>query len=150
MQEAMSDELKYWVAFSRIPRIGSVRAGLLEEHFGSMADAWKASAAQLAAAGLDRSTVASIVASRNEISPEREIEALQRAGVTAYSWRDDAYPVRLKEVDDHPPVLYVRGDLKPDDEWAVAIVGTRRATPYGRQAAEHFAADLARHKVTVI
>ena len=47
-------------------------------------------------------------------------------------------------------MLYVRGELLPEDEWAVAIVGTRKATPYGRQAAEHFATDLARQRITVV
>ena len=47
-------------------------------------------------------------------------------------------------------MLYVRGELRPEDEWAVAVVGTRRATPYGRQAAEHFATDLARHHISVV
>jgi DNA processing protein len=145
-----TDELRYWVAFSRIPRIGAVRAAALESHFGSLADAWRAGAAELRAAGLDRGSVESIVTERPGISPDEEMAKLEKAGVKAYSWRDEAYPQRLKEVDDHPPVLYVRGDLLPEDEWAVAIVGTRRATPYGRQTAEEFATDFARQRITVI
>jgi DNA processing protein len=150
MTTVAPDELKYWLAFSRINRIGSVRAGLLEAHFSSMEEAWKASAAELMRAGLDRGTVQSIVSGRAGIEPDEEMERLQKSGVQAYCWKDDAYPPRLKEVDDRPPVLYVRGTLLSEDEWAVAIVGTRRATPYGRQAAEHFATDLARHKITVV
>jgi DNA processing protein len=115
-----------------------------------MEAAWTASAAQLGAAGLDRGTIASIVEARPKIDPDAEMERLRRAGVKAYAWPDAGYPVRLKEIDDRPPVLYVRGDLRPSDEWAVAIVGTRRATPYGRQAAEHFAAELAQHDITVV
>ena len=144
------DDLKYWVAFSRIQRVGAVRAGLLDDYFDNMADAWKAGAADLKAAGLDTGTVTSIVNGRPAIDPDGEIEKLRKAGVKAYSWRDEDYPARLKEVDDKPPVLYVRGELRPEDEWAVAVVGTRRATPYGRQAAEHFSTDLARHKITVV
>ena len=78
------------------------------------------------------------------------MERIEKAGIKALTWRDDSYPRRLKEVEDRPPVLYVRGELAPEDEWAVAVVGTRRATPYGRQAAEHFATDLARHRITVV
>ncbi len=150
MTTVTPDEIKYWVAFSRISRIGAVRAGRLEEHFGSMAAAWRANANDLRAAGLDQATVTSVVSSRPEIEPDVEMERLRRAGVLALCWRDDAYPARLKEIDDRPPVLYVRGELKPEDEWAIAIVGTRRATAYGRQAAEHFATDLARHKITIV
>src|SRR5690349_1376600 len=140
-----SPELKYWVAFSRIQRVGTVRTALLEGYFGSMERAWNASAGELTAAGLDRGTVTSIVETRPKISPDGEIEALHRAGVQAYAWNDPGYPSRLKEVDDRPPVLYARGELRPEDEWAVAVVGTRRATPYGRQAAEHFSTELAGH-----
>ncbi len=150
MASVSTTERKYWIAFSRISRIGSVRAGLLEAHFSSMEEAWKASAAELMAAGLDRGTVTSIITGRGAIDPDGEVEALRKANVQAYCWLDDEYPPRLKEIDDRPPVLYVRGALLPDDEWAVAVVGTRRATPYGRQAAEHFAADLARHRITVV
>jgi DNA processing protein len=78
------------------------------------------------------------------------MERLHKANIKAYCWLDDEYPARLKEIDDKPPVLYLRGTLLPDDEWALALVGTRRATPYGRQAAEHFATDLSRHRITVV
>jgi DNA processing protein len=150
MAAVSDEERKYWIAFSRITRIGSVRAALLDSHFGSMAEAWRASPAELMAAGLDRGTVNSIVNGRRDIDPDAELARLHKAGVKAYCWHDDAYPPRLREVDDKPPVLYVRGDLLPEDEWAVAVVGTRRATPYGRQAAEHFSSDLARHRITIV
>jgi len=150
MASTPRDELKYWIAFSRIPRVGAVRTGLLESHFGSMAAAWKASGGQLAAAGLDRATVASIVKERPDVSPDAELERLEKAGIRVFCWHDDGYPDRLKETDDRPPVLYVRGSLLPEDDWAVAVVGTRRATPYGRQAAEHLTTDLARHRITIV
>jgi DNA processing protein len=144
------DELKFWVAFSRIQRVGAVRAGLLEARFGSMERAWHAPGSELGAAGLDRGTVTSIVESRLKIDPDAELDRLLKAGIKAYTWNDPEYPARLKEVDDRPPVLYVRGELLPEDEWAVAVVGTRRATPYGRQAAEHFSTELAGHKITIV
>jgi DNA processing protein len=146
----ISPDLKYWVAFSRISRVGAVRMQRLESYFDSMAEAWSAGPAALRDAGLDSGTISSIVEMRPTISPDGEIEALHKANVTALCWADPAYPPRLREIEDRPPVLYVRGELLPEDEWAVAIVGTRRASPYGRQAAEHFATDLAHHKITVV
>ena len=140
----------YWVAFSRISRIGAVRAARLLAYFGNMRDAWVAGASDLRNAGLDQGTISSIVEARPNISPEQEMERLQKAAVKAYCWTDDAYPKHLLEIEDKPPVLYVRGELLPDDEWSVAIVGTRRATPYGRQVSEHFATDLASHGITVV
>jgi DNA processing protein len=150
MNARSETDLMYWVAFSLIPRIGAVRAGRLLGYFGGMAEAWRAGPRDLHDAGLDAGTVTSIVEARASISPEAEMERLEKAGVKAYCWADDGYPKHLHEIEDKPPVLYARGDLQPDDEWAVAIVGTRRATPYGRQAAEHFATDLAGQGITVV
>ena len=145
----MSDT-KYWVAFTLIPGIGRARFSLMEKHFGDLAQAWHASARDLEEAGLDRRSVDMIVARRPKISPDAEMEKLERFKVKAFTWRDDEYPFRLKEIYDLPPVLYVRGSLTQEDEWSIAVVGTRRPTYYGREMAEQIAADLARSRVTVV
>ncbi|HXG35431.1 MAG TPA: DNA-processing protein DprA [Dehalococcoidia bacterium] len=146
----ISSETGYWLAFNRIPGIGRIRFSLLEKHFGRMSEAWRASAQELAAAGLDKRAITSIVGGRPGISPEEELERLEQQGVKALTWHDPDYPRLLKEIADLPPVLYIRGELTPADDMAVAVVGTRRPTPYGRQAAEELSADLARSGVTVI
>jgi DNA processing protein len=143
-------ERSFWIAFSRVPRIGAVRAGLLQSYFGSMEAAWSAAPAELAAAGLDRATVTSVLTTRAAIDPRAETEKLEKAGIKAYTWDDDAYPRRLREIDDKPPVIYVRGELTPEDEWAVAVVGTRKASPDGRRAAEDLSTDLARQRITIV
>jgi DNA processing protein len=66
------------------------------------------------------------------------------------TWDDKLYPTRLKEIDQPPPVLYLRGELTTEDSWAVAVVGTRRVSAYGRQVAEEVASFLATNGVTVI
>jgi DNA processing protein len=143
-------ELPYWVAFGRVPQIGRARLSLLEAHFGKLEDAWKASPAGLQAAGLSGAALSALLAARDGIEPEEEIERLERLGVRALTWHDDAYPSRLKEIFDRPPLLYVRGELRAADEWSVAIVGTRRATAYGRQVAEELTEGLARNGITVV
>jgi len=145
-----TNDTQYWVAFNRIPGIGRVRSSLLEKHFGRLENAWTATPAELRAAGLDEKTAAAIVAPRPKISPGAEMERLGRYGVQAITWNDPAYPPRLKEIYDLPPVLYVRGELTEADEWALAVVGTRRPTPYGRQVAEHLATDVAAQRVTIV
>jgi len=149
MSEQRSD-LKYWVAFGRIPRIGRARVSLLEKHFGRLENAWTASAGELRAAGLDAGSISAFLATRDKVSPEGELEGLERLGIRALTWHDEAYPPRLKEIYDLPPVLYVRGQLTAADEWAVAVVGTRRGTAYGRQVAEELAGALARSSVSVV
>ena len=143
------DEIKYWVAFNRIPGVGRVRYQALLNKFGSLSEAWRADPADLRAAGLDDRTRRAIVSERPNLDPDTEMEALAKHQVRALTWDDPSYPVRLKETDDPPPVLYVRGQL-PADEWAVSVVGTRRPTPYGRQIAEEMAYKLAANRITVV
>ena len=145
-----SDELKYWVAFNRIPRIGRARFTLLRDHFGSLADAWRAGTSELKAAGLDARSTQQISTRRSTIDPDAELQRLADGAVQAVTWLDDDYPARLKEIFDLPPVLYIRGRLSPDDERSVAVVGTRKPTAYGREAAYRISADLAESGVTVV
>ena len=141
---------KYWVAFSRIPQLGTVRFRLLEGYFGSLAEAWTASLGILKAAGIDDKTACGIVSHRPGISPDEEMEKLERARVKVINWNDPTYPPRLKEISDPPPILYIRGNLLPEDERSVAVVGTRRATTYGREAAHTLTRDLAWSGVTIV
>lgn len=143
-------ELKYWVGFSLIPGIGRVRITQMENYFGSLENAWKAGSGDLRNSGLDSSTVRTITSRRPGLCLEAEMEKLESYGVGAVTWHDEGYPARLKEIYDCPPILYIRGTLLPEDERCLAVVGTRRATVYGRQIAEEIAADLARSKITIV
>jgi len=145
----MSDT-KYWVGFTLIPGVGRARFSRLEQRFGDMERAWQASAAELKAAGLDERTVQAIVARRPKISLDAEMERLERYKVKVLTWKDSVYPPRLKEIYDLPPVLYVRGDFTAQDEWSLAVVGTRRPTYYGREVTEQIASDLARNGITIV
>ena len=145
----MSD-IKYWLAFSRIPNLGTVKFRLLEGHFGSLEQAWTSDLRELRAAGIDNKTAQAVVTHRSSISPEGEMEKAEQAGVKVINWADPMYPPRLKEISDPPPVLYFRGDILPEDERSVAVVGTRKATAYGREAALALSTDLARNGITIV
>jgi len=143
-------DIKYWVGFSIIPGIGRVKLTQLESYFGSLEKAWKAAPADLKHAGLDSGSIRAITSWQPKISLEAEMEKLVRYGVKIFTYHDPEYPSRLKEIYDYPPLLYVRGSLLPEDEWCLAVVGTRRATVYGRQVTEEIVADLARSKITIV
>ncbi|MBA7471118.1 hypothetical protein ES707_06416 [subsurface metagenome] len=143
-------DIKYWVGFSLISGIGRVKFTQLENYFGNLENAWKAEPADLKRAGLDSKSVQAITSWRPQLSLEAEMEKLERYGVKVLTWHDSDYPPRLKEIYDYPPVLYVRGSLLPEDEWCLAVVGTRRATVYGRQVTEEIVADLAQSKITIV
>lgn len=144
------DELKYWVAFRRVPSIGRARFQKLLSHFGSMSEAWRASSDALSKAGLESKSVRAISAVRSKVDPDAEIERLQDSGVAAYTWEDEEYPDLLKEIYDLPPVLFVKGKLLAEDQRGVAVVGTRRATAYGREVTSRLTSDLATSGVTVV
>ena len=130
-------DLPYWIAFTLVPFVGRMRVGLLEERFGSLEAAWGASTGELRAAGLDARVVSAIAEVRPRIDPHDELERV-------LTWHDPTYPHLLREIEDLPPVLYVRGELTDDDRRSVTVVGTRTPTSYGKEAARHLAGDLAK------
>ena len=144
------NDLKYRVGFSFIPGIGRVRLGQLESHFDNLELAWKASLAELRQARLEDAAIKSIAVSRPKIDLDEEMNKLAKYDVQVLSYRDEDYPSRLKQIYDYPPIIYIRGKLEPADEWCLAVVGTRRATTYGRQVTEEIVADIARNKITIV
>ena len=145
-----ADEVKYWIGFSLIPGIGRAKFSLLENHFGDLGRAWHASINELKAAGLDAKSAESILTNRPRISLDAELEKLERYKVKAITWNDPAYPSRLKQIDDCPPLIYIRGSLSPEDECCITVVGTRRASFYGRQTTQDIVTGLVRNRVTIV
>ena len=143
-------DIKYWVGFSLISGIGRVRLAQMEKHFGNLEAAWQAAPADLKRSGLDSGSIRAITSRRPDISLDAEMEKLDRYGVKVLTFHDAEYPSRLNEIYDYPPILYVRGSLLSEDEWCLAVVGTRRATVYGRQVTEEIVTDLARNKITIV
>jgi DNA processing protein len=144
------DPKRYWIGLNLVKGIGAARMRALLEHFGSPQAAWEASPDELEAAGLSARLAEAVVQARKGQALEQAWQAVLEQGLGVLTWDDPAYPRRLKEIDQPPPVLYLRGALAEEDQWAVAIVGTRRATAYGRQAAAELAAGLAQRGITVV
>jgi DNA processing protein len=146
----INKDLKYWIGFSFIPGIGRVRLGQLENYFGSLEAAWKAPPTELKKVHLDDSIVQSVTSWRPRLSLDDEMGKMEHCGVQAFTWHDEKYPTRLKEIYDYPPILYIKGKILPEDEWCLAMVGTRRITAYGQQVTEEIATDLAHNKITIV
>lgn len=144
------DDKRYWVGFTLIKGIGAVRLQALIHHFGELESAWRADPADLAEAGLGAKVIERVIQAREKVDLEKVWEQIVSQGIKILTWEDEAYPSRLKEIDQPPPVLYIRGEYLPEDVFAVALVGTRRVTPYGRQITEEVAGFLAANGMTVV
>ncbi|MBN1373191.1 MAG: DNA-processing protein DprA [Anaerolineaceae bacterium] len=144
------DARAYWVGFNLVKGIGAVRLRGLLDFFGNLETAWDAPGDALMAAGLTPKLIEGLGRVKAENLIERAWNYIERLDIGVLTWDDPAYPSRLKQIDQPPPVLYTRGGFAVQDDLAVAIVGTRRVTSYGRQAAEEIAAFLAHHGITVV
>ncbi len=145
----MSDSL-YWLGFSMIPNVGTYRLAALWRAFGDLQTAWEAAPESLYLAGFTSSALASIAAHRPRLDLERAASRVERAGAYLVTMADAAYPHRLAALSSTPGLFYVRGRLPDPTAPALAIVGTRSATPDGIAAARQLARELAAQGVTII
>lgn len=143
-------DLKYWVGFSKIPSIGPTRFQKLLKGFPDLEQAWNAPLWQLGQAGLEEHIIAEIVRSRQEINLDDEMARLEKENVRVITILDKDYPKLLKEIYSPPPVLFWRGSLPSDDEFFLAIVGTRKPSAYGEHVTKTLARDLAQNGLTIV
>lgn len=144
------DDRLFWVGLNLVNGIGPARFQKLLDHFGDARTAWEAPPIALRGAGLPEKAVENLVQVRASVDLSAVLTQMEQDGITLLTWSDEDYPRRLGDIALPPPVLYVKGTITTQDEWAVAIVGSRKITPYGQQAAEETAAFLARNGVTVV
>jgi DNA processing protein len=146
-----TDELRALVALSLVPGVGPGRIRTLLAHFESASAVMAASPRALARAdGVGPQTAQAIRDFDGDAVVDEQFERAARVGAELVSLWDERYPRLLRQIYDPPAVLWLRGDLRPEDERAVAIVGTRRATDYGKRAAHHFAYELAQRGFTIV
>lgn len=146
----MNRELAYWVATSAIPGIGSATFGYLHKKFKSLKKFWEATDAEINSLKVDVKTKASIIDFRNKVDPKIYLEKVYAMGIKVVAKIDRDYPANLRQLEGCPAVLYFRGTLLPEDDLAVAVVGSRNATIYGRQITEKLVFELSKNGLTVV
>jgi DNA processing protein len=144
------DDKRYWVGFNLVRGIGAVRLQALIDHFGDAASAWQGTPGELRAAGLGSKVIERLLEVRKDVDLDNLWDKINAQGIQILTWNDETYPPRLKDIEHPPPILYIRGEFLPEDHFAVAIVGTRKVTSYGRQVTEELSTFLAANGVTVI
>lgn len=146
-----NDSISDWIALSQVIGVGSRTAATLIETFGSPAACFEASAFSLEAAGLRREAIEAIKSPEPRRRAERELQELAKLGGEAVTLKDARYPALLRETYDPPIVLYCLGYITGAfAQPAVAIVGSRRCSTYGRNVAEMLGRELAERGVTIV
>jgi DNA processing protein len=140
----------YWMGFNLVRGIGAVRLQTLLDHFGDLEIAWQAPSDALLSAGLSPRIVIDLERIRRDVDLGKVWEQAQKKGIRVIIWEDTEYPSILKEIEQPPPVLFVRGSFTEEDNVAVAVVGTRQVSTYGRRVADELGVMLAHNKVTLV
>lgn len=136
---------------TQVPGIGPLILAKLIEAFDTPGEVLAASEISLRSIpGVGPKLVTAIRHAADHVDVQGILQWCRLNGVTILPNDSDAYPQALLEIPDAPPILFVRGEILPQDEMAVAIVGTRHASVYGRQQAERIAYGLAKAGITVI
>jgi len=134
-----------------VPGIGPVRVRALVGHFRSTETVLSAPVHALSQVeGIERTLAENIHQANNAAIAQQQIELAERHACHLLTFWDAEFPTSLKKNYDPPVLLFVKGDLRADDESAIAIVGTRVPTEYGKLAAERLAAAIASRRMTIV
>ncbi len=142
---------RYWIALSVLPDIGPVISRKLlslfktpERIFGAEID----DLISLEGIGIHRAKSIKGFALWDIV--DRQVRALEKMDINIISFYDHSYPEMLRETEDAPIVLYAKGDMNSYDKYAIAIVGSRKPSPYGTSIAESISEELASVGFTIV
>ena len=147
----ISDIGRRYLQLQMTAQVGPIRLRKLLDYFGSVDAVLSTSRAQLERVdGISSQIAGAIFRSRDDQTVDEEVDRASRCGVRIICMTDAEYPKPLRNIPDPPICLYVRGELQPTDSVAVAVVGTRRCSHYGREQAVRFGELLGRAGFTVV
>jgi DNA processing protein len=144
------EQWRYWIALRLVRGVGNVTYREMLTHFGSPQAVLSASFSALVDAGVHAEVARAVTSFDQWQAADAEVRNIGKAGVRLVTRSDAEYPENLTHLHDPPPFLYVRGSLLPEDRLAIAIVGSRFASAYGRGVARDLARGLAEKGITVV
>jgi len=144
------EEREYLVILNLVRGLGPARIRNLMAHFGSAAEIFRRPAPDLSRVPGIGAHLSRAIRRWEELDYAEEFRLIEKLGLEVLTVFDPGYPANLKEIYDPPVVLYLKGSLIPEDRPALAVVGSRRASRYGLQAARKLAADIAARGFTVV
>ncbi len=149
MDKIKEKDYRAWL--KSIPRIGNRTAAALIQYFGSAQAVFNADEKALyECPRINEKIIHNIIQNRQIGIIQKQIAQMKQYRIEVLDIEDESYPLNLKHIYDPPYILYKKGQILKTDENAVAIVGTRKASPYGKWTAYRLAGDLAKRGVTVV
>jgi DNA processing protein len=144
------EEELYWLALKLVPGLGTRTSGKLLERFRTPQAIFRASRTELETAGVSGAVAQSIASGITFEDAAGQHEKMAQTGAVLITFGDPRYPQLLREIFDPPIILFARGRVEILESLAVAVVGTRRPTPYGLAVAERLSGDLAHAGLTIV
>ena len=146
----MTRDLLFWHAFNLIPQVGAKRLRIISNHFKDLKTAWSAPLEDFVKAGLPRKIAREISHVRLAIDPRKEFKKVLDLGIDIVTIKDKRYPELLKEIYSPPALLYVKGRLIEQDNLALAVVGTRKMSEYGKMVVKKIIGELTASGLTIV
>jgi DNA processing protein len=140
-----------WIALSMVPEIGNISFRKLLSAFGSPEAVFDSSIENLThVPGISERKAKNIKHFSAWANVEKQIELLHRENARVVTFDSPEYPAMLRQIEDAPAVLFVKGRIEDEDKFAIAIVGSRKTTSYGRLVAERLSSELAGAGFTIV
>jgi len=149
MSISEQNELQYYNALNLMPFMGPSKIKLVLAKFGNLQNAWQADLGDYLKIGIDQNLASKIQNCKRNISPEKEYEKLKEENIEILTFNDKRFPKLLSEISSSPAVIYLKGTLQ-DDDICLSIVGSRKLSTYGTQAASYFSKELSSSGLTLV
>lgn len=141
---------KYWIALNMISSITPEKIHILLDHFLNPKKIWAASRKKLESIPGFETSAKTFCQHRKAVDIEKELKEIKKRNIRVLTLEDEDYPNPLRSLASPPPVLYLKGDYSKEDEFSLAVVGTRRCTSYGKLTAQKLSKELARLGFTIV
>lgn len=146
----MEDNLKYLIGLSHFSKFGPVRLKKIKKYFPNYRQAFEGNVKEFMLAGIEENISNEFIATRVNINLNQLLNKLENENIKITTPEDKLYPRLLREIYSPPEILYYKGELKENDEFTLAIVGTRKYTSYGQRVGEQITKDLAQNNLTIV
>lgn len=146
----MMNNIAYLLSLHSINGLGPIRLKAILEYFKDPKLAWEAPAKEIVQLGIPKTVVEILVETRKKLDPEKYLELIEKSGIKWITIFNEDYPKLLKEIYDPPIIFYFKGEILLTDNKAIAVVGTRKMTGYGKLVTEKLTKELVEAGITIV